>query len=60
MLAGMLMGAATTLTIDLAFVLEGHTSSELPEQLIGSFSLNRPDLDNLIHVDENGEEDYGF
>ncbi|KAJ4723510.1 protein ENHANCED DISEASE RESISTANCE 2-like [Melia azedarach] len=33
-------GYITTLTVDLAFVLEGQTESELPEQILGAFRFS--------------------
>ncbi|TXG72797.1 hypothetical protein EZV62_001376 [Acer yangbiense] len=35
------LGYITTLTVDLAFVIEGQTESELPEQLLGAFRFSQ-------------------
>ncbi|KAL5781151.1 hypothetical protein ACOSP7_006180 [Xanthoceras sorbifolium] len=34
------LGYITTLTVDLAFLIEGQTESELPEQLLGAFRFS--------------------
>lgn len=38
------IGYLTTLTVDLAFLLESQTESELPEQILGTVRLLRMDL----------------
>ena len=46
-------GAATALTIDLAFTLQGETPDELPESLLGGVRIMQCNLDNLLEVDEH-------
>ncbi|GKV29131.1 hypothetical protein SLEP1_g38093 [Rubroshorea leprosula] len=49
-------GYITTLTVDLAFVIEGQTESELPEQLLGAvrFSELNPDSARFIEPSSDG------
>ena len=46
-------GAATALTIDLAFTLQGETPDELPESLLGGVRIMRCNLDNLLEIEEH-------
>ena len=46
-------GAATSLTIDLSFTLQGETPDELPESLIGGVRILRCNLDALMEVDDH-------
>ena len=41
---GLVKGYATMITIDLAFLLEGHREEELPERIIGSIQIEGADL----------------
>lgn len=38
------IGYVTTLTVDIAFLLEGQTLDELPERLLGSIRLHNLEL----------------
>lgn len=40
----MVKGYASSLAIDLCFLLEAQSESELPEEVLGSFRLINPDL----------------
>lgn len=44
------VGYVTTLTVDLAFLLEGQAEDELPERLLGSIRLHNLALDAAITV----------
>jgi hypothetical protein len=46
-------GAATSLTIDLSFLLQGESIDELPESMLGGVRLVKPDLGKILHLDEN-------
>jgi hypothetical protein len=43
---GLVKGYAKSLVIDLAFVLEGHSSAELPEHVLGSTRFHRVNFDD--------------
>lgn len=45
--------AATALTIDLSFTLQGETLDELPESLLGGVRILRCNLDKLLTVEEH-------
>lgn len=45
------IGYLTTLTVDLAFLLESQTESELPEQILGTVRLKKMDLAAAVPVE---------
>uniref|UniRef100_A0A7I4BHF4 Protein ENHANCED DISEASE RESISTANCE 2 C-terminal domain-containing protein n=2 Tax=Physcomitrium patens TaxID=3218 RepID=A0A7I4BHF4_PHYPA len=45
------IGYITTLTVDLAFLLEGQMESELPEQILGTIRLKKLDLAAAVSVE---------
>ena len=45
------IGYLTTLTVDLAFLLEAQTESELPEQILGTIRLKKMDLAGAVPVE---------
>ena len=51
---GLVKGYTKSLVIDIAFVLEGHTAQELPEQCLGSARFHRVDMDMLACYEEDG------
>lgn len=48
-------GATKSLIIDMAFVLEGHSTHELPEALLGAIRLHHLDLSYAKHIDTTRE-----
>mmetsp|Transcript_51580 Transcript_51580/g.95450 ORF Transcript_51580/g.95450 Transcript_51580/m.95450 type:complete len:344 (-) Transcript_51580:15-1046(-) len=50
-IVGVLQHAATAVVVDVGFVVEGQADEELPEQLLGGFRINRPDVDTLRIVE---------
>lgn len=52
-------GYMTTLTVDLAFIIESQAEEELPEQILGAvrFANLDPASANSIDIPEEGEED---
>jgi hypothetical protein len=48
-------GYASTLTVDLGILLEGHSSDKLPEQMISGFRMVKPVLAkaHLLPADPN-------
>lgn len=49
-LTGMLQQYAKYLVIDLGFVLQGESETELPERCLGTVRLSRPDLSKAVKV----------
>lgn len=45
------IGYLTTLTVDLAFLLEAQTESELPEQILGTVRLKKMDTAAAVPVE---------
>lgn len=45
------IGYVTTLTVDMAFLLESQTESELPEQILGTVRLKKMDLAAALPVE---------
>ncbi|KAG8375921.1 hypothetical protein BUALT_Bualt09G0009300 [Buddleja alternifolia] len=45
-------GYLTTLTVDLAFVIEGQAESELPERILGAIRFSELDVHSARQVDE--------
>ena len=48
-------GAATALTIDLSFTLQGESVDELPESLLGGVRILHCNLDGLLEIDAHEE-----
>jgi hypothetical protein len=46
-------GAATALTIELSFTLQGEAMDELPESLLGGVRILRCNLDALMEIEEH-------
>lgn len=47
------IGYLTTLTVDLAFLLEAQAESELPEQILGTVRLKKMDLAAAVPVEQD-------
>jgi hypothetical protein len=48
----LVVNAITSLVVELAPLVEGHSSEELPERLIGSVRYDHLDLSTASHLDE--------
>lgn len=57
MIAGRILalvkGAATALTIDLSFTLQGECAEELPESLLGGVRIMQCNLDGLLEIEDH-------
>lgn len=51
---GMVIGYASSLAVDLAFILQGESEEELPERILGSLRLNRPAVNALPFITLDG------
>jgi hypothetical protein len=49
---GLVSGATTSLCIDMAILLEGHTEEELPERLLGTVRFDQIDLKTAAYLDK--------
>lgn len=47
---GVVKGYATSISIDLAFLLEGQEEQYLPERILGSLRLVKPDIDMCVKL----------
>ncbi|KNC84360.1 hypothetical protein SARC_03405 [Sphaeroforma arctica JP610] len=56
-LADLCVGKASTLTFDMAIMIEGRDESELPEQILGVFRMTKPDLKHCRKVLLPSKED---
>lgn len=53
---GMVLGTTKSLVVDLGIVLEGHSSDELPEALLGTVRFDHVDMGSGKYLDvETGE-----
>ncbi|KAI4303225.1 hypothetical protein MLD38_038881 [Melastoma candidum] len=51
------LGYVTTLTVDLAFLIESQTASELPERILGAFRFSGMDPASALEVKPSFSED---
>ncbi|ONK79922.1 uncharacterized protein A4U43_C01F11850 [Asparagus officinalis] len=45
---GLVLGVVTTLVVDMAFLVQGNTAEELPEQIIGSVRISHLELASAV------------
>ncbi|GKB82391.1 enhanced disease resistance 2-like protein, partial [Tanacetum coccineum] len=45
---GLVVGAITSLVVDMAFLVQGNTTDELPERLIGAVRVSHLELSSAI------------
>ena len=50
---GLVRGATTSLCIDMAILLEGHSDEELPERLLGTVRFDRLDLTSAAYLEKD-------
>ncbi|KAL0456213.1 UNVERIFIED_CONTAM: protein ENHANCED DISEASE RESISTANCE 2-like [Sesamum latifolium] len=50
------LGYLTTLTVDLAFLIEGQSESELPEKMLGAIRFSELDVASARHIELTSEE----
>jgi len=52
---GLCKSAATKLTIDITFILQGEADDELPESIVGGFRVIHTDLYKILAFQENAK-----